>query len=680
MSMHRYIGTWLLVLTTFSFGWATNLRAEPAISGYELVSSKRVGRTLFEYEYRALSINDSEAIRNVTASVSSSNTATEIVEGDLRFPDMAAVEQARSIDTLTLRQDRRSAFDPSALNVQFQFEPVAPDPPTLQFEFDTNLVSEQTVGSTGGIVALDEPQGALLQLEFAPGSLPQDTTIRLQGLVDITNLPAGVRLITGARLQPSGVGFAGWPRLTADLRNLQAPGARVMGFLASDDGSEFILLPLVSTRQDPLPNPTLPLAVRVPHFSVVGFLEVIVGTAEPPPLSGSPTSAELALHTLAQQLDRWANNTAMGIDDPFFADGEAFGPLNLWINNPVDGLAARATNLANTADRNDLQPIRDFFFDLTFINFDIIPAVLKVESLEAILGGRLEELAREAMIGYLAAIRAGCPEDSLRAFDQTSQMGDLQFNSPFNLDVITGEQPCRIDLKMSPAEQAVLEGSAVSFDVTLTLEDGTIPDPAMFNLFNLPAPSGFTEDPALDERPDGSVLLDPVPLGFTEVSITPNKGTAAFADVIGIPDLTGVYGALAAGTASGCLDDEDQGFERFNGNYILNFQATASASSAAEVVNLNLSGVGSGAGVVLDMGLRLNQIEPGNVAGSLTRGTLTYDFIEVELDADGNEVQFRVIGNLDVSGTYENGGFILFGVGSDNFCQLVQGSIVLGQP
>ena len=94
----------------------------------ELVASQRVGRTTYEYTYRVTAQSDAAVtLTNVTATVSSSTTATTIVDGNLDFGDLDPALPAVSSDTFSFRQNRRSAFDPTALTYQFSFDtPPAP--------------------------------------------------------------------------------------------------------------------------------------------------------------------------------------------------------------------------------------------------------------------------------------------------------------------------------------------------------------------------------------------------------------------------------------------------------------------------------------------------------------------------------------------------------------------------
>lgn len=89
--------------------------AGPAIGTYTLVSSKRVSQTDWEVSYRASLTNTGEALRSVIATVTSSDPATQVIEGALSFGDVAAGATVVSEDTFTIRQNRSKPFDAAVL-------------------------------------------------------------------------------------------------------------------------------------------------------------------------------------------------------------------------------------------------------------------------------------------------------------------------------------------------------------------------------------------------------------------------------------------------------------------------------------------------------------------------------------------------------------------------------------
>ncbi len=102
---------------------------EPIIdSSYTLVEKKRVNRVLYDFIYKVNIINGNSAIQNVNATVLSSSVNTVIIDGNVDFNNLAAGESSASIDTFTLRQDRRHLFNPADLNWDVNFEVDEPVP------------------------------------------------------------------------------------------------------------------------------------------------------------------------------------------------------------------------------------------------------------------------------------------------------------------------------------------------------------------------------------------------------------------------------------------------------------------------------------------------------------------------------------------------------------------------
>lgn len=82
---------------------------------FELVSSTRVTRTQFDYTYRVKVSNGGGGVGNAKALVSSSSPNTQVIDGELLIGSIAAGERLVPQDTITIRQNRAYAFDPSVL-------------------------------------------------------------------------------------------------------------------------------------------------------------------------------------------------------------------------------------------------------------------------------------------------------------------------------------------------------------------------------------------------------------------------------------------------------------------------------------------------------------------------------------------------------------------------------------
>jgi len=122
-------------------------------TNYQLISSKRVGRTSFDYTYKVNIINNGFNVQDVIATVISDSPNTTIMDGNVSFGEILDGETISGEDTFTFRQNRKYAFDPSTLSWEIQFELVAnvilPEGGEIQGE--NNIVLIVPAGAT------DEP-------------------------------------------------------------------------------------------------------------------------------------------------------------------------------------------------------------------------------------------------------------------------------------------------------------------------------------------------------------------------------------------------------------------------------------------------------------------------------------------------------------------------------------------
>ena len=141
--MHVLIHIHRVLIFVFLALFSCCLYADITSGSLELVSSKRVGRTVFEYTYKVQAVNSGGAVNNVSATVTSSSDATKIIDGELEFGNLGANATATSVDTFTLQQNRLTPFTPDVLHFVFQSEAV-----TAPVVSITSPESLKTVGAS----------------------------------------------------------------------------------------------------------------------------------------------------------------------------------------------------------------------------------------------------------------------------------------------------------------------------------------------------------------------------------------------------------------------------------------------------------------------------------------------------------------------------------------------------
>ena len=104
--------------------------AAPTVVGYQLVSKTISGRTTMDYTYRIQVQNDATALKDVGATVVSSNAATVIIDNSVTVGALAASTLVTTVDTFSLRQDRLKPFEPTALVWTLTGTPAVGPPPS----------------------------------------------------------------------------------------------------------------------------------------------------------------------------------------------------------------------------------------------------------------------------------------------------------------------------------------------------------------------------------------------------------------------------------------------------------------------------------------------------------------------------------------------------------------------
>jgi hypothetical protein len=157
--MMRQLAT---LLIAFSFFVSGSALADPAVAGFELVSSTRVSRTAFDYTYRLRVANGVPALSAVTARVTSKTAGAVVTEGEIWLGNIGASVTQTSVDTFTVRQDRAAPLAASALAVAF-----IPGP---------GAVAQVTLPqSQGGVIQITDPASPIrgTVVDIPPGALPE---------------------------------------------------------------------------------------------------------------------------------------------------------------------------------------------------------------------------------------------------------------------------------------------------------------------------------------------------------------------------------------------------------------------------------------------------------------------------------------------------------------------------
>lgn len=153
-------------------------------NNYQLVSSKRVGRTYYEYTYQINITNNGPDVKNVIATVNSTSPNTTVIDGEVNVGSIANGDTIISTDTFTIRQNRRYAFDPASLtwNVQYEIAAQIIPPEGGEIQGEDGIVFIVPGGATS------EPVSVIitaLQENDLGTALPPNTTFLGGAVIDM---------------------------------------------------------------------------------------------------------------------------------------------------------------------------------------------------------------------------------------------------------------------------------------------------------------------------------------------------------------------------------------------------------------------------------------------------------------------------------------------------------------
>jgi len=306
-----------------SVGWAVACAAAMALSGgaaaevtrsgLQLVASRRMTRTVFEYTYRVQADNSGIVAVHASGAFTSSSPYTTIVDGSVDFGVLPALGSGASTDTLTIRHDRQYPFDPSALVMQVTSDAA------VGFSLETSNGGSAEVGAAGGTVAATASSGYGYALRVPPGALGTAATIELTPIAEVTGFALGSAVVGGVQLSPDGQSFAqpvsititppsGVP-LPATLVAFQLAGGEVAPLGSFASGGAF--------------------TVEVTHFSDIVLVD---------PTDAAVASATSVYLKLLGDFNQWVDAFVSG-DEAYFADP----------SHPRPPTCATSTSLANQA-------------------------------------------------------------------------------------------------------------------------------------------------------------------------------------------------------------------------------------------------------------------------------------------------------------------------------------------
>ncbi|MEO6280375.1 hypothetical protein [Roseateles sp.] len=155
---------------------AVSAATAASVTSLTKLSEKRIGRTLFEYEFRITVQNGALAQTGLKAQLTAAGAGTTIVQGGVTVGDIAASASLTPAGTITLRQDRQQAFQLSQLAWTFTASGAVPSGLRLALNQGVigaggRLAIQPTVTDAGGTVIDPTPALTLQVIAPAGGSL-----------------------------------------------------------------------------------------------------------------------------------------------------------------------------------------------------------------------------------------------------------------------------------------------------------------------------------------------------------------------------------------------------------------------------------------------------------------------------------------------------------------------------
>lgn len=304
-----------LLVAFFLTGVSTQALSAITVTGLELVSSKRIARTVFEYNYKVRLQNDATNWTNLKATLTGAGSGTTIIEGTVTVGPLSPNQVNISDDTITLRQERTSFFDRNALVWGFSEIPLPP---------------------TTGVLLPGNPSDPAQKAVY--DHVPKNGVKEADIGIDIN----------GAEFALTRIGLGFHPAATVGQVNaaLESVSGRIIGMLTND---RFVVIEIPNPGTLPAFNLVLETLKASPGIMVASKSGFMDSTALPPSfLPLGPTNALKPIrHHLAIR-----SHAAWNISDSFFgkpperADPPVVVMWDLWgggVPNAGAGFNVRTT-------------------------------------------------------------------------------------------------------------------------------------------------------------------------------------------------------------------------------------------------------------------------------------------------------------------------------------------------
>ncbi|MEL7536285.1 MAG: PKD domain-containing protein [Pseudomonadota bacterium] len=405
------------------------------------------------------------------------------------------------------------------------------------FVIDDSIASTGTVSAEGGEIVLDDGSGNRFTLSIPAGALAEDTEIRLSRLASASALPPGTQLLAGVGLSPEGTEFAEAALLTIELPPSTRTGLPAIASVSNDDGSEFTLATLegADVRAAALTDATV--VVRIPHFTVGAVIEAGINAALPPPPEVS-SAEERNRHKIAVRVAEIFSIPVEQDPPSIIDDPTIVAALEDWLDNPIDGIASRARDLAINPMLDDLSTLQTTLRDLRnlaiysngFLDDNLNPRGSFFD-----FEDRVTAAAAELVASYTADAKDLCDTDSVGAKDILDEL--LLFVSIprwYNEDLsdqFTDETfECAFTFTLTPASQQVFVGETAAVEYSVFRQDGTQVEDGVGVELTVFTPGELTN---LDTDTYGLITVVVSTAGTFQVSVVVN-GVTQSAEITGV--------------------------------------------------------------------------------------------------------------------------------------------------